>query len=110
MPDGGSSAQVPMSKTADSTSQAEKRRREEKTLRFQNVGVWTIMREGNVSWSLPGRASLDHFKHILELLPFFYRFLQECFCVSPWMLTIYLAATIWSGTEVRSLDLLTNSG
>ena len=109
MLDGSSSAQVPtMSKTADSKPHAEKALPEKKVLRFQNVGVWTIMREANVSWSIPGRASLDRAKQILDLLPFVYRFFKECFCVSPWMLSVYLATTIWSGMEV-SIDILATS-
>jgi hypothetical protein len=106
MPDGSSSASIPLlSETADSPPQSEKIQREEKALRFQDVGVWTIMREASVSWTVPGRPALDRGKQMLAMLPFVYRFIRECFCVAPWMLTVYLVTTIWSGTEVRDTDL-----
>ena len=74
-------------------------------LKFEDVGVWTVMREVNAtaSWRLPGREMVAQGRQILVLFPIVYHFLQECFCVSPSMTFVYLLSVSWSSTEVRPI-------
>ncbi|KAF8575570.1 P-loop containing nucleoside triphosphate hydrolase protein [Ramaria rubella] len=76
---------------------------EKKALEFEDVGVWTVMREVDVdsSWrsKLPGRVMLSRWKELIAMFPIFYRFLQECFSVAPNMMVVYLLAALWTSTE-----------
>jgi hypothetical protein len=71
-------------------------------LEFKDIGVWTIMNEVQVgaSWTLPGRAVLQQGRYMMAILPIGYHFVYECFSVAPWMMLVYLLASVWYSTEV----------
>jgi len=73
-------------------------------LKFEDIGVWTIMTEidNMASWKLPGRALLAKGREMTSIYPILYSFLRECFNVSPWLMVVYLLASLWSSTQVRT--------
>ena len=77
-------------------------------LEFEEIGVWTIMREVDLkaSWKLPVHSVATQAKEIMTVLPITIRFLQECFSVSPWMMAVYLLSSFWSSLEVEAFIFL----
>lgn len=74
-------------------------------LKFEDIGVWTIMTEVNLmtSWRIPGRELIAQGREMLAVFPIVYLFLQDCFSVSPWLMVIYLLSSLWASTEVRAI-------
>lgn len=74
-------------------------------LEFEDIGVWTIMREVKAvaSWSLPTHAALEQGKELVAIFPIIFQFFQEVFSVSPMMMVVYLLSSFWSSTEVTNL-------
>jgi len=71
-------------------------------LEFQEIGVWTMMRQmRNREWSIPGWNILEDSRKLWTFFPVLYHFLQECFNVAPVFMAIYLVSSFWSSTEVR---------
>ncbi|KAF8516471.1 P-loop containing nucleoside triphosphate hydrolase protein [Hysterangium stoloniferum] len=72
-----------------------------KTLKFEEVGIWTVMREVDpkTSWRLPIQSVVTRGKQLVAIFPFIYRFVHECYSVSPWMMIVYLVSSLWSSTE-----------
>ncbi|KAF8513614.1 P-loop containing nucleoside triphosphate hydrolase protein [Gautieria morchelliformis] len=79
-------------------------------LKFRELGVWTIMTEINAggSWTLPGRAVIQQGREMIAIFPIVYHFLHECFSVSPWMMVVYILASLWNSTE-DAVDLYFSS-
>lgn len=86
-------------------TKSEKNEPPKTVLEFEDIGVWTIMREVKAvaSWSLPTHAALEQGKELVAVFPIIFQFFQEIFSVSPMMMVIYLLSSFWSSTEVTHL-------
>ena len=91
----------------EASSKSESVKPTKTVLKFQDVGVWTIMTEVNAmaSWKLPGREMMAQGREIVAIFPIVYHFLQECFSVSPWMMIVYQLFALWSSTVVNIFNV-----